>query len=93
MKAIFDCQDVFVWLPTGQAIVFANTLFLSSWILSVIESLLDTIVVSSKHLTSVPGYVRTRVDHSVRHGQTSTMKPNPLEIVFLCLLSKNWFEI
>ena len=52
MKAIFHRQDVSVWLPTGQAEVFATKLCLSLWILSVIVWLLDT-VVSSKHLTSI----------------------------------------
>ena len=85
---------MFVWLPTGQAIVFATKLCLSSWILSVIVRLLVAIVILSKHLTSVPGRVRTRVDHSVCHRQTSSVKPNPLESSsFFCLLHKNWFEI
>ena len=43
--------------------------------------------------TSVPGYVRTCVDHSVRHRCTSSIKPNPLKIVILFLLRNNWFEI
>ena len=55
MKEIFDGHDMFVWLPTGQEIIFATKLCLSSWNLIVIVWLLDTIVVSSKHLTSVLG--------------------------------------
>ena len=42
--------------------------------------LLDTIVVPSKYLTSVLGRIQMRVDHCVRHQQTSSIKPNPLEL-------------
>ena len=52
MKVIFHGQDVSIWLPTGQAKVFATKLFLSSWILSVMVWLLDTVVLS-KHLSSI----------------------------------------
>ena len=56
IKAIFDRKDMFVRLSTGQEIhaVFATEFCLSLWILSVIVWLLDTIVVSSTHLSSIP---------------------------------------
>ena len=93
MKAIFHEQDVFVlWLPTslptGQAKVFATKLCLSPWILSIIVWLLDTIVVSSKYLTSVLGRVRILNAVDKRHQKTQ-----PSGIRHFTFLPNNWFEI